>query len=316
MPKLEGIEEKYIHDVRVDKENDDVFFNDETHTYYNKDTMEKYISVTSLIHLYSNEFDEEFWSAYKALEELMDMDLFLIVKKSLLATKKFNPKLLKKLNIDENLFLEKQNAIKEEYNRKRIESCERGTKIHAAFENSMYNKKHFDFEKFGYKDLSGDYECVKDYYKLDLKKGVYPEFLISLRSRDGVLGVAGQIDLLIIDGDDVVIVDYKTNKEIKKQSYYNRSKKSYEMMKFPLNNLQDFTFNHYQLQLSLYMYLLQQINPNYKCKSLRLIHIDHDGVQHEYDCEYLKSDVERMLKHYKKRLKVESEYNNLKPVVS
>ena len=60
MPKLEGIEEKYIHDVRVDKENDDVFFNDETHTYYNKDTMEKYISVTSLIHLYSNEFDEEF----------------------------------------------------------------------------------------------------------------------------------------------------------------------------------------------------------------------------------------------------------------
>ena len=315
MPKLEGIEEKYINGIKVDKENSSVFFNDDTHTYYDKNTMEKYTSVTTLIGLYSQEFDEEFWTAYKALEEILDLETFLIIKRTLLTTKKFNPKIIKKLGIDEEEFLKKQTELKAEYKRKRDESCERGTAIHAIFENSMYNNKTFDFSKFGFKDLSGEYECYKDYYKLDLQKGVYPEFLISLCSRDGILRISGQIDLLIIDGNDVTIIDYKTNKEIKKQSYYNKNTKSYEMMKFPLNNLQDCTFNHYQLQLSLYMYLLQQINPNFICKGLRLIHIDHDNKQHEYDCEYLKDDVERMLKHYKKKLKMAQEYNALKPVV-
>lgn len=60
MPKGINVEEKYIHNIKVDKENDEVFFNDETHTYYNKNTLDTYISVTSLIHLYSHEFNEEF----------------------------------------------------------------------------------------------------------------------------------------------------------------------------------------------------------------------------------------------------------------
>lgn len=316
MPKLEGITEKYINNIRVDKENDDVFFNDATHTYYNKETLETYVSVTSLIHEYSQEFDEEFWSAYKALEEILDLDIFMIVKKTLLATKKFNPKLLKKLNIDENLFYEKQEEVKKEYQRKRDEACERGTFIHSVFENSFYNRTEFDFSKYGYADLKGNFICNKNYYKLDLDRGVYPEFLISLKSRDGVLRVSGQIDLLVIDGKDVTILDWKTNGKIDKTSYFDRVKKQNQMMKFPLNNLQDCNFNHYQLQLSLYAYLLQCINPEYNIKHLKIVHIDHDNIQHEYECEYLKDDVERMLKHYKKKLKIQEEYDNLKPVIS
>ena len=46
MPKLQGIEDKYINGIKVDKENKDVFFNDETHKYYDKKTMQPYISVT------------------------------------------------------------------------------------------------------------------------------------------------------------------------------------------------------------------------------------------------------------------------------
>ena len=87
------------------------------------------------------------------------------------------------------------------------------------------------------------------------------------------------------------------------------------MMKFPLNNRMDCNFEHYQLQLSLYAYLLQQINPNYNIKGLKLVHIDHDNKQHEYDVEYLKDDVERMLKHYKRELKKKAELAKLKPVI-
>lgn len=179
MPKLEGIEEKYWGEYRIDKENEEAIYSDEQHVYIDKRDNRKYISVTTLIHNYSQEFDEEFWSSYKALEELMDMETFIIIKKVLKATKKFNDRILKKFDIDEKLFLEKKNAIKAEYERKRVESCERGTKIHAQFENSFYNRTNFNFDKYGYADLHGDFDCKKDYYKLDLEKGVYPEFLIS-----------------------------------------------------------------------------------------------------------------------------------------
>lgn len=172
----------------------------------------------------------------------MDAETFSILKKTLLATKKFNYKMLSKFDIKLADFEVKKEEIKAEYERKRNESCERGTAIHAMFENSFYNQNEFDFGKFGYADLSGSYTCEKNYYKLDLDRGVYPEFLISLTSRDKLLKIAGQIDLLIKDGNDLVVVDWKTNREIKKESYFNRSTKKHEMMKFPLNNLQDTNF--------------------------------------------------------------------------
>lgn len=648
MPRLDGIEEKYWGKYRIDKENDTTIYSDDEHVYINKSDNSKFISVTTLIHKYTQEFDEEFWSAYKALEILMDPEIFSIVKRTLLTTKKFSEKFLTKFKIDKDLFYEKQNEIKLEYERKRNESCERGTTIHAMFENSFYNRTNFNFDKYGFADLAGTFDCKKDYYRLDLENGVYPEFLISLTSRDGLLKVAGQIDLLVKKGNDIWIIDWKgldintliptpkgfvkmkdlkendivydkdgnetkilhkseihynpcykitfdnndsiiadidhrwlvkrganrekvmttkeikqymdshsgkkmtgtifriynskpivvkkhnlpldpyvlgawlgdgasacgsltqssdskiweeisrrgytfgknhvhdpkragtdsrtifnirgildklnllnnkhipqeylfasyedrldllrglmdtdgsynklrkryvmgtsfewqaegicqllstfgikptklpvikhcngksfpgwdvcftttlfnpflirnqdinvdikkdnntfrnivsieeiesiptqcievdspthtylcterfivthnTNKEIKKESYYNRSTKQHQMMKYPLNNLMDTNFWHYSLQLSTYAYLLQQINPEFNIRGLKLVHIDHDNVQHEYDVEYLKDDVERMLKHFKKKLKVEQEYEKLKPVIS
>jgi len=315
MPKLKGIKEKEINGIKVDKENDDVFFNDELHKYYDKNTMQEYVSVTTLIHEYSQEFDGEFWASYKALEELMDLETFLILKKGLLATKKFNPKILKKFQIDENEFAEAKKKILEEYNRKRNESCERGTAIHAQFENSMYDRTTFDFSNFGYENLKGDFKCIKNHYKLDLKRGVYPEFLLSVASKDGLLRVSGQIDLLIVDNEEITIIDYKSNKSIDKHSYFDKNKKRYQMMKYPLNNLEDCNWNHYQLQLSLYAYMLEQKNPKYHIKSLRIIHIDHDGKQHEYECEYLRDDVINMLKHYKKQLKLKQELAQLEKVL-
>lgn len=315
MPKLEGIEEKYWNGYKVDKENEDTVYSDEEHVYIDKHDNSKFISVTTLIHNYAQEFDEEFWSSYKALEELIDGDTFSILKRTLLQSRKFDTRLLKKFNIDQTKFLEKQNAIKDEYKRKREESCVRGTNIHAAFENSFYNKKQFDFGKYGYKDLVGQFECRKDYYKLDLENGVYPEFLISLTSRDGILKVAGQIDLLIKKGNDIYIIDWKSNTKIEKQSYYNKSTKKYQMMKFPLNHIMDSNYWHYTLQLSCYAYLLQQLNPDFNIKGLKIVHIDHDNKKHEYDVEYLKEDVEKMFKHYKRQLKARLEYDKLKPVI-
>ena len=70
----------------VDKENDQVFFNDAEHLYLDKLSGEKYISATTLVDKYKNEFNSAFFSKYKALEALVDSDHFSLVKDGLLAT--------------------------------------------------------------------------------------------------------------------------------------------------------------------------------------------------------------------------------------
>jgi hypothetical protein len=60
MPKLIDVEEKSLFGLKVDKENDEVFFNDEKHEYRNKKDGSKYISVTTLIHDYQTPYDSNF----------------------------------------------------------------------------------------------------------------------------------------------------------------------------------------------------------------------------------------------------------------
>ena len=86
MPALKGIELKTLFGKTVDKENDSVFFNDLEHLYLDKNNGEPYISVTTLIHNYSNPFNSAFFSKYKALEALVDPDHFSLVKSGLLST--------------------------------------------------------------------------------------------------------------------------------------------------------------------------------------------------------------------------------------
>ena len=121
-------------------------------------------------------------------------------------------------------------------------------------------------------------------------------------SKDKSIRLAGQADLVIIDGFDVYILDYKTSKKIELKSFYDRKTKKSQMMRYPLNNLQDTNFWHYSLQLSTYAWMIKKIDPRFNIKALMLIHYDHDGNCTDYMCDYLESDVIRMLKFYKKEL--------------
>jgi ATP-dependent exoDNAse (exonuclease V) beta subunit len=135
-----------------------------------------------------------------------------------------------------------------------------------------------------------------------LPYGVYPEYLISRTSDDGILNIAGQIDCLVKNGNEIVIIDHKTNKKLDLKGGFNTVTKSTAKMLYPLNNLDDCNFNHYQLQLSTYAWMLQKINPDFVIKDLILNHYDHEGNNTLYHCDYLKTEVERMLAYYKKGL--------------
>lgn len=286
--------------MKIDKQNGSVAFSEDEHVYWNVNNNEKYISVTTLIHQFAQPFDKEFWSAYKALEKLLPKDSWAIEKKSLLNTKKFNKSILDVYNITENDFNKTQQEILDSWDEENRKSCERGTKIHLDIENSFYDSpKDISLQKFG---IGGKFECKKDYSELDLEYGVYPEYLIYRESDDGILRIAGQVDLIVKSGNEITIIDHKTNKKIDKKSGFNTATKSSTKMKYPLNTLDDCNFWHYTMQLSTYAWMLQKINPNFIIKDLILNHYDHEGNNTIYHCDYLKKEVERMLYFHKKQL--------------
>lgn len=281
------------------KENNGIIFEEEGHRYYSKNNPEQtFISVTTLIHQFTQKFDFSFWSAYKALEKLLSKEAWAIEKKSLLASKKFDKTLLELHDISENDFNREQQAILDAWDEENRKSCERGTRIHADLENSFYNKnKDIDISKF---EIGGKFTCEKGRTELDMEYGIYPEYLIHRVSPDGKLCLAGQIDLLVKKGNKLIIGDYKTNKKIEMKSFFDSKTKKTTKMKYPLNNLDDSNYWHYCLQLSTYAWMLQKYNPEFEIEDLVLIHFDHSDNMTVYHLPYLKNEVVKMLAFYKK----------------
>lgn len=290
--------------MKVDKENGNVKYNDEHHLYFDDDGN-KYISVTTLIHRYQQPFDKDFWISYKVIEKI-DPILFKSCKSKLIESKKISTDILNKL--DKERFNAEKIILESEWEAKNKESCERGTKIHNDLEQKFYDSTQ-DLSHLG---LTGEYLTYKDTYDLSVDKGVFPEYLVSLNC--GKFNIAGQIDLLIKDGNDIIICDYKTNKEIVTKSYFDKRLKKNISMKFPLNGLMDCNYIHYTLQLSLYAYMISQLNPKFNIKLLKLIHFDHCGNTKEYVLTYEKASIIKMIKDYDlacimERLKKKSSIN-------
>lgn len=292
--------------MNYDKINRDVGFRESDHYYGNlKDPSIKYTSVTTLIGKYEPEFNKEFVSKYKALERLLPSDVWKKEKGGLWKSKKIPENFLEVYDISESDLNKTQQDILDEWEEINRQSCERGTKIHAKLENSFYDAgSNITLKKFG---IGGKFECKKDYTELDLEYGVYPEYLIYYDNPKLGLHIAGQIDLIVKNGNDIVLIDHKTNKKIDLKGFYNNSTRSSEKLKYPLGALDNCNFNVYQLQLSTYAWMLQKLNPDFVIKDLILNHYDHDGKNTLYHCTYLKDDVEKMLKHFAKQQKLEEQ---------
>jgi hypothetical protein len=144
-----------------------------------------------------------------------------------------------------------------------------------------------------------------------LKDGVYPEHFVYLKSS----GLCGQADLVTIVNGKINILDYKTNKEIKKKGFTNWEGITSKMYN-PVSHLDDCNLKHYNLQLSLYVYIIKKHNPKLKVGDLKIQHvifeeegkdkhgypitkyIDNEPVVKEiiiYELPYLKSEVQSLI---------------------
>ena len=151
-----------------------------------------------------------------------------------------------------------------------------------------------------------------------LEPGVYPEHFAYLKSA----AICGQADLVTVVNGKVNITDYKTNKEIKEKGFTNWEGITSKMYN-PLSHLDDCNLIHYNLQLSIYMYIILKHNPKLKPGKLIIQHVkfekegeDAHGYpitkydnQEEpiikdikiYDLEYMKNEVRSLIMWLKEK---------------
>jgi hypothetical protein len=262
-----------------------LIFKSETHSYTSKDPNEQinWISVTSFVSLFKDKFD---------------------AKK--IAEKSSKNKRSKWYGIPPE-------EIQEIWNAEAKRATDLGTWYHNQRETDITGIDTIERQGIAIPIIKPIIQDgVKHAPDQKLTEGIYPEHLVYLKSA----GLCGQSDLVEIVKNTVNIIDYKTNKEIKTESYKNWEGLS-QKMSGPCSHLDDCNFYHYALQLSTYMYIILKHNPQFKPGKLTLHHIifeeeskdkygnpvakrDNDGnpIVKEvvpYELPYLKSEVIAMI---------------------
>jgi hypothetical protein len=222
----------------------DLKYFDEPHKYYLGE--DELISVTTLIHQYQEEFDENYWSEYKANE-------FGITREEVLRAWRF---------------INKKGTMK-------------GSIIHDYAENLLLNKifkypKEEILKEFGFDPILEEYEITKkhvDKFCADSKGKLIP-VKTELVMYDKESLIAGMADLIFYNAraKEFQIWDYKTNKEFSMSS----ERKLLDLLYL----LDDCDLEIYSLQLGLYKAILER-NTGIKFGKSYLVWVSHNNDSYE-----------------------------------
>jgi hypothetical protein len=242
----------------------DITFFDEPHKYYLHNN--ELISVTTLIHRYQEEFNEDYWSNYKA-------DQFHVSQDEILAAWKF---------------INKKGTIK-------------GSAIHDYTENLFQNKKYeypkeLILKEFGFDPVYNEYQITKKHVD-NFYKDVHNK-LIPIRTEfvayDKESMIAGMMDILFynIKMKEFQIWDWKTNKDF-----------TFEIISRHLLNdlylLEDCDLEIYSLQLELYKQIIEK-NINIKLGKSYIVWFSHNNDNYQIiECKdrsfYVKKIIENRI---------------------
>lgn len=172
-----------------------------------------------------------------------------------------------------------QEEVLAEWKAINVESTTRGHRVHLFGE--LYQ------EDRSLKPSCPQEEAIVKFWK-DLPEHIIP-VTAELRMYHFDYRFAGTADILLFNSKDqsYIIADYKTNKDL----FKNFNKKT---MLAPFNNLLDNPLNHYQLQLSYYQILLEQIG--IKVSKRVIIWLDLKGNYTMFDTEDLTTILKETLK--------------------
>lgn len=203
-----------------------VTYFDEPHKYYEADN--ELISVTTLIHKYQEEFDEDYWSKYKSNQ----------------------------LEIKQHQIIRAWDFINKKGTMK-------GSIVHDYVENLFQNKvfkypKEIILNEFGFDPVLKEYEISRrhadNFYRDTFGKliPIKTEFVMY----DKETHIGGMLDILFynVKMNEFQIWDYKTNKEFTFEAKNKR-------LKYDLYLLEDCDLEIYSLQLGLYKYIIEKYIP-------------------------------------------------------
>lgn len=265
-----------INMMKIDKQVDDICYNDEFHKYWDSKSNTFATSVTTFISEFHKKMDKEYWLTYKALERVMKPRDWVQFKSTL-------DKERESISVPDKVDLAIYESVREEialeWKKKNADSLTRGTKIHNDFEDKWKSKDEWMLWDRVFK-VGRDYDLSK------LEFGIYPELMVYYNK--GGIFLAGQSDLVIRDGNKIHINDYKTNRKIDKTNYFQK-------MLHPIGHLDDCNFIHYTLQLSMYMFMILDKNPTWEPGLIWLTHYDHSGNKTDIRLKYMEKEVKALL---------------------
>ena len=223
----------------------DITFYDEPHKYFIGG--KELISVTTLIHKYQEDFDEDYWSDYKSNE-------FNVTQNQVLRAWKF---------------INKKGTIK-------------GSAIHDYAENIFQNKE-FEYplqtiiNEFGFDPVWPEYQTTKkhvDKFYKDVQGKLIPirtEFVVF----DKKSLVGGMMDIIFynVKAQEFQIWDWKTNKK------FSRENKGRHLLG-ELCMIEDSDLEVYSLQLEMYKQIIQR-NTNIKLGKSYIVWFSHNNESYE-----------------------------------
>lgn len=274
-------------------------FDEKEHRYFN-DKNETYTSATQIIEYYTPHFEEDFWLKYKVLQDKAgfnnDEEGKKLFSRWLTRTCGFSfknktveelQKIAEKIKVDINTTDYKEKEWKKE-NKK---STDKGTKFHNMMEQKALSEGKGILDNgtsLVYRSHNGGLENTS--FGQNGVEGI-PE----LRLYNHKYKIAGTTDDPVFYPNKIVdINDFKTNKKIVTENKWDK-------MLYPLDKYDNCNYVHYNIQLSIYGWMLEQFG--YKVRNLQITHYIFDEqktpiAKREYKFEYLKEDVENLLEHY------------------
>ena len=140
-----------MKELTIDKKNGTVAYNDKYHIYWDTEDLKTYISATTLIGLFEQEFDTEFFLKYKAFERLCNPTKDFL--SNLRVSKVFDFDIIKRyypsLKMSElNKTVEE---IRSEWKKSNSDACTMGTSIHEGYENMFFKTGKYQLSDYGFK---------------------------------------------------------------------------------------------------------------------------------------------------------------------
>lgn len=259
------------------------------------------LAVTRLVSDY-HVFDSEFWLGYKTLEKFYPD--FESIKMNLLKSKKV---LDKYTALVPNYEVEKE-LLATEWKAKNEQAKADGVKTHEYIQSLLKSDPVACSREF---QVPCNVNICDKLCGID--NGVFVEYRLEV-PLDEDYTLVGVPDYFYIHDNVIDIKDWKTaDAPIKFKAMYEMSKRQSKKMKYPLC-LEDANGVHYQIQLSIYMWMLLQLRPDLQPGSLEIVWIKDNKVKKIYPVDYLGDKIDRFLKWHVKSLHLKTAMDACKEI--